>query len=251
MKKKAAKQINYLKREQVVLTPELKAEVEVEVKKAVDFANKVYKSDLAYPDIKWDLRSRVGGMAIYAFNRLRFHPVFAAENPKDYKKQTVWHEVAHLVARHVYKTPKNPKAKKVMSHGEEWREVMVKFGRGPKPGESWDTVIKHIYNPASLALPERKKLGPRKPGGRKVGEIIARMKTLTPEEMDALKERLGMEINIAEPQPPSPLEIKAQAESGRLRELLLDHFTHIQPPRGTVSTAGWAMAVIENLRNAE
>ena len=110
-------------------------------------------------------------------------------------------------------------------------------------------MIKHVYNPSSIDMPIRKKTGPRKPGGRKVGEIILKIKGLKPEELEALKARLGFEIKEAEEQrPPTPQEIQAAKEQHQLAGLLRSEYAHLRP-HDAASYAGWATHVITNLRS--
>lgn len=198
------KKIKFMEREAVVLTDELKKQCEDRVKETLALAKKLWKVKMAMPEIRYDLKSLCCGMAYPAMNLLRFHPIFLVENETDYIRETIPHEVAHLLVPIVgpilrQKHP-NLGSGKIMSHGQEWRMIMEALDRGPKEGQNWKDVIKHVYDPSSIQLPVRKKHGPRKPGGRAVGEIIAKIKGLKEEELAALKSRLGFDINLeAEP----------------------------------------------------
>lgn len=196
---KKKKKVEFLERETVVLTEELKKKCEDRVKETIALAKKLWKVQLPMPEIRYDLKSLCGGLAMPGVNRLRFHPIYLVENETDYITETVPHEVAHLIVRHVAPIlrKKHPELGdgKVRGHGKEWQMVMQALGRGPREGQTWKDVIKHQYDPSSIQLPARKKLGPRKPGGKAVGDIIAKIKGLKPEELEALKLRLGFEID--------------------------------------------------------
>lgn len=254
------KPVVFLKREHIVLTKELKAKVEARVKETIELAEKIWGFKLPMPDIRYDLKSRVAGMAYPAWNRLRFHPIFLVENERDYLTETVPHEVAHLLVPHIgpkiraamIKAGKLPKAvadKKFMSHGNEWQAIMLGLKRGPRKDQTWKDVIKHVYNPSSIDMPVRKKHGPRQPGGRKVGEILLRIKGLNEEELEALRQRLGagFEIKLGEKErPPTPQEIQAAKEHHELMQLLRGEYNHWRP-HDVASYAGWANNVITHL----
>lgn len=245
MKKK--KPVKFMQREAVVLTQELKDKCEARTKEIFELAKKLWKIKYVMPTITYDLKSLTCGMAHTGKNLLRFHPIFLAENPSDYLLETVPHEVAHLlvplvgpILRKKHGWPEG----KYHGHGNEWRAIMVAIGRGPKPGQTWKDVIKHAYDPSSIPITPRRKHGPRKPGGKKVGEIIAKIKTLKPDELEALKERLGLDMDglMEMLMPPTPEEIAAQAESHELHMVLASKFP---TKRGdSVSVAGWARNVI-------
>ncbi|MCY4177283.1 MAG: SprT-like domain-containing protein, partial [Endozoicomonadaceae bacterium] len=57
-------------------------------------------------------------------NLLRFNPVFFANGSADYLKQIVAHEVAHLVAFHMY-------GKCIRPHGKEWTAIMTEIFKLP------------------------------------------------------------------------------------------------------------------------
>jgi predicted SprT family Zn-dependent metalloprotease len=245
---KKKKQIKFMEREAVLLTDELKAKCEARVKETLDACNKKWKLKLGMPEIRYDLKTLTCGMAMPSLNVLRFHPVFLVENESDYILETIPHEVAHIATKHVAPIlrKENPSLGngKVMAHGQEWRIVMEFLDRGPKPGQTWKDVIKHVYDPSSIQLPVRKKHGPRKPGGRKVGEIIAKIGTLNEEEMEALKQRLGFDISLeAEP---TVEQLMMEKEFRQLGELLSKKFPTIRSA-SVFSPCGHAVEVIKHL----
>lgn len=75
------------------------------------------------PQIRFDLRGQTAGQALWngrGSTTLRFNLAFARAHGEAYIRETVTHEVAHLVtmARHG----------RVRPHGPEWREVMRYLG---------------------------------------------------------------------------------------------------------------------------
>jgi predicted SprT family Zn-dependent metalloprotease len=72
------------------------------------------------PKIRYGLKGSVGGTANAGTQTLNFHPAFIRNNFEHYVKQTVGHEVAHLVTRWVF-------GNEVASHGIQWASVMRVF----------------------------------------------------------------------------------------------------------------------------
>lgn len=69
------------------------------------------------PEVSFKLRGQKAGVAHLHENRLRFNPRLYHENQDDFLRQTVPHEVAHLVAHQVF-------GARIQPHGEEWRLIM-------------------------------------------------------------------------------------------------------------------------------
>ena len=84
--------------------------------------------------IKFEKRGRVAGTACCSTNELDFNMDLAIKNEDDFLKQTVPHEVCHLIARQ--------KFGKIKPHGKEWGYVMNIFGLEAKRC--------HNYNVSSL-----------------------------------------------------------------------------------------------------
>ena len=255
MTAKAVKsKIQFIPREQILLTKELKKKVEKKVLECNALAKKLWGIEVDMPEIRYDLKRLVAGMAQSRrtpegfVHRLRVHPVFLVENEKDYIQETIPHEMAHIYCAVLH--PSTP-TRRVESHGKEWKEIMVRLGVGPKPGQDWKRVIKSFYNPASLDIPPKRSYGPRKPGGRKVGDILALIKKLNKEEIKALELRLGISIKDIDgaqvtppPKKPTKQELLAEKEYNELlAELQSEHFD--QRPAKAVSVYGWALAVIK------
>ncbi|TRX75997.1 SprT family zinc-dependent metalloprotease [Pseudomonas mangiferae] len=69
------------------------------------------------PDVSFKLRGQKAGVAHLQENRLRFNPQLYRDNQDDFLRQTVPHEVAHLIAHQVF-------GGRIQPHGEEWQLIM-------------------------------------------------------------------------------------------------------------------------------
>lgn len=148
--------------ERKLMTPELRAKVERRVRELLDLSAKIWPEHSAKfqdaPEIRYDVKNRFGGYAITGGAddwTIRLNLILCYENEADFIKQTVGHEVAHLVTRVVYGGTKTvvekgvPVVKKIRSHGKEWRSVMEKF----------DLVAAtyHKYDTSSIEVKKRKR----------------------------------------------------------------------------------------------
>ena len=70
------------------------------------------------PYIRLDLRGESAGQAWLQKYQLRFNPVLLKENREHFLRQTVAHEVAHLLTYELF----GPKAQ---AHGKEWQAIMT------------------------------------------------------------------------------------------------------------------------------
>ncbi|MDH0571652.1 SprT family zinc-dependent metalloprotease [Pseudomonas fulva] len=69
------------------------------------------------PQISFKLRGQKAGVAHLHENKLRFNLQLYRENHEDFLRQTVAHEVAHLVAHQVF-------GEGIQAHGQEWQLIM-------------------------------------------------------------------------------------------------------------------------------
>lgn len=100
------------------------------IERAVEQARDYYNlREFPPPHIDWSLRGRAAGQAVTGscYPTIRINVQHLTENLEDYLTQTIPHEVAHLVADHLY-SQQNIKA-----HGEEWQKIMIEcFGLEPR-----------------------------------------------------------------------------------------------------------------------
>lgn len=102
-------------------------------------ARERFKKDFAFPVLRFDLRGTAGGVALLKQWVIRVNEQLAAENFEHYKKQTIGHEVAHLIAEKVYGSIREPYPTKIRSHGREWAGVMYLFGLPSDRCHTYDT----------------------------------------------------------------------------------------------------------------
>ncbi len=80
-------------------------------------AETFFKCHFARPQVSLRLRGQKAGTAHPRDNLLRFNACLYEENREDFLRQTVAHEVAHLVAYRLFGVGIRP-------HGEEWQRIM-------------------------------------------------------------------------------------------------------------------------------
>lgn len=132
-----------------LLTPELRAKTNAAIEAAFKKCEKHYKQKFPRPEVRFDIRNANGGEAWINRNLIRLNLTFLVENESFFLTSTVPHEVAHLVAHHVYDA-KPMNGKKVRPHGKEWVEVMEVLGLTPAK-----KFQKHSYDLTSLDLHKR------------------------------------------------------------------------------------------------
>jgi SprT protein len=80
-------------------------------------AEAFFKRKFARPTVSFRLRGQKAGVAHLTENLLRFNAQLYQENREDFLRQTVPHEVAHLVAHQLF-------GLRIQPHGEEWQLIM-------------------------------------------------------------------------------------------------------------------------------
>lgn len=80
-------------------------------------AEAFFKRAFVRPEVSFKLRGQKAGVAHLTENKLRFNPQLYQENRDDFLKQTVPHEVAHMIAHQLFGAHIQP-------HGEEWQLIM-------------------------------------------------------------------------------------------------------------------------------
>lgn len=80
-------------------------------------AEAFFKQRFVRAEVSFKLRGQQAGVAHLTENKLRFNPQLYRENREDFLKQTVAHEVAHLIAHQLF-------GLKIQAHGEEWQLIM-------------------------------------------------------------------------------------------------------------------------------
>lgn len=161
-----------------LLTPELRKKVEAKTRECLKIAEKHFKVKFEMPEIRYDIKSWVGGLAISPDFIMRLNLILLVENEEHYLATTVPHEVAHLINRRVNKPA--PGKKKLMPHGKEWKEVMALMKVAP--------TVKHSYDVSSIEKSKK-----RKRKGLvldRVARIMKQISRLTEDERNKLESRL-------------------------------------------------------------
>jgi SprT protein len=95
-----------------------------ETQRLIDLAESHYGIQLPRPDVRFDLTGKTAGMVIFHRRgrpRIRYNHLILSENGEAFIRQTVPHEVAHLVTRTLY-------GSRIRPHGREWQSTMRLFG---------------------------------------------------------------------------------------------------------------------------
>lgn len=80
-------------------------------------AEAFFKRPFTRPEVSLRLRGLKAGVAHLTENKLRFNAQLYRENREHFLRQTVAHEVAHLVAHQMF-------GPRIAPHGEEWQLIM-------------------------------------------------------------------------------------------------------------------------------
>ncbi|MGG2396425.1 SprT family zinc-dependent metalloprotease [Pseudomonas sp. SH1-B] len=80
-------------------------------------AEAFFKQRFARPEISFKLRGQKAGVAHLTENKLRFNLQLYRDNHEDFLRQTVPHEVAHMIAHQLF-------GPRIQPHGEEWQLIM-------------------------------------------------------------------------------------------------------------------------------
>ena len=80
-------------------------------------AESFFKQSFPRPELSFRLRGQKAGVAHLTENKLRFNPQLYRENQQDFLRQTVAHEVAHLIAHRLF-------GLNIQPHGKEWQLIM-------------------------------------------------------------------------------------------------------------------------------
>jgi SprT protein len=88
------------------------------VEACYQLAEAFFQKRFSRPEVSLKLRGQKAGVAHLQENKLRFNPQLYRENPDDFLRQTVAHEVAHLIAFTVF-------GPRIQPHGAEWQQIML------------------------------------------------------------------------------------------------------------------------------
>ncbi|MEJ2692362.1 MAG: SprT-like domain-containing protein [Candidatus Thiodiazotropha sp.] len=103
---------------------DLEAQTLQHTRRLINQASERFDLPIPQPEVRFDLRGRAAGMALSPSRGrgiIRYNRAMLAENGLAFIRQTVPHEVAHLVAGIVH-------GRQIKPHGAEWRSIMALFG---------------------------------------------------------------------------------------------------------------------------
>src|ERR1039458_2075993 len=104
----------------------------------------LYGRAFELPSIEWNLRGVCAGLAQVRENRIRLNPVLLSENTEHFIRQTVPHEIAHLVNRALH-------GPHVRAHGPEWKSIMHALGLPPMRCHQYDATNVRTRTPRRYA----------------------------------------------------------------------------------------------------
>lgn len=100
-------------------------QVEDKILETYLLAETLFNQCFELPSIHWDLSGLCAGRAVWPDNRIRLNPILLCENAEDFIRETVPHEIAHLLNRAMNGNGVKP-------HGREWKAIMRAMGLKPQ-----------------------------------------------------------------------------------------------------------------------
>ena len=101
--------------------------------------NETYKVELDFPQLHWVMIGTTAGRAYLTVWKIELNLQLCKETWEDFQKETIPHEVAHLVAYKVFGDA---------GHGEGWKSVMRSLGIVPQRCHNYES--DHVKGKRSL-----------------------------------------------------------------------------------------------------
>ena len=120
--------------------PALQARVEERLGALLDTARERWGRVFPIPQVTYDIRGKIAGLAASSGNRIRLNPILLLANTDHFIHHTVGHELAHLVCWQVF-------GQKVRPHGRQWRYVMTVFGLPANRCHTYDLAATRARKP--------------------------------------------------------------------------------------------------------
>lgn len=105
-------------------TDQLLSHLQAVIEHCYQTAESFFKCSFARPQVQLNLKGYNAGTATPQKNLLRFNKQLLLDNQQHFLKQTVPHEVAHLIAYQIF-------GLKIKPHGKEWQLIMQKVYQLP------------------------------------------------------------------------------------------------------------------------
>jgi len=93
-------------------------QIQIRVDACYQEAEAFFNRKFLRPEVSLKLRGQKAGVAHLQENKLRFNPQLYRDNPDDFLRQTVAHEVAHMIAHAMF-------GPRIQPHGAEWQQIML------------------------------------------------------------------------------------------------------------------------------
>lgn len=114
-------------------------ELRIKATEVVEFyrklGNDIFSTNMPKLNMDFSLKGTTAGQFSPKKNAIRVNLVLFNENYDDYVENTLPHEVAHAVNRHLARLEFGIRRK---PHGYEWKRIMRAFGKEPSVGHSYD-----------------------------------------------------------------------------------------------------------------
>lgn len=94
----------------------LKMQVQRKLAESLRLAEDYFNREFPIPSVSYDVRGMKAGVAYLQKNEIKFNRTLLLENPEEFIRQVVPHELAHLIVYQIFG--------RVKPHGQEWQNVM-------------------------------------------------------------------------------------------------------------------------------
>lgn len=110
-------------------------------------ARQIWKNGIGFNDIRiqYDLRGTTAGKAYYGQALVKLNPILFHENTEDFIKNTIPHEIAHLLAVSIYGWSGR-------GHGPVWKDVMRKLGCNPARCHNYDVENAKVKRKSNVTM---------------------------------------------------------------------------------------------------
>lgn len=102
---------------------QLKMQVQRRLTACLQLAEQHFNQAFPMPKVSYDVRGMKAGVAYLQQNEIKINRTLLLENPEEFIRQVVPHELAHLIVYQLFG--------RVKPHGEEWQKVMIELFRLP------------------------------------------------------------------------------------------------------------------------
>lgn len=102
----------------------LSIQIQRRLRACIELAQAQFNRTFPMPTVTYNVRGLKAGVAYLQQNEIRLNPTLLAENAEHFIRETVPHELAHLIVYQQY-------GRRAKPHGREWRFVMEEVFKLP------------------------------------------------------------------------------------------------------------------------